>query len=88
MQQLYLSAEVGTMTKGPLSACTLYVHALVSLPAGGDSEHLFKTMQPFLTSVMADTTASPKGRKGCAEALGLGAFLAAAEITVSLPRNV
>ena len=76
------------MTKGPLSACTLYVHALVSLPAGGDSEHLFKTMQPFLTSVMADTTASPKGRKGCAEALGLGAFLAAAEITVNLPKNV
>ena len=81
-----MSAEVGIKQANYLHVRTCPRSSLS--PAGGDSEHLFKTMQPFLTSVMADTTASPKGRKGCAEALGLGAFLAAAEITVNLPRNV
>ena len=60
-----------------------FVLLLLQLGAGGDSEELFKGFAPYLTTIMADTSASLKGRKGCAEALGLGAFIAAAEVTVS-----
>ena len=51
---------------------------------GEDSADLFKEISPILTTVMMDSTAvGPRGRQGCAEALGIGAFIVVKDITVS-----
>ncbi|KAM4863128.1 interferon-related developmental regulator 2 isoform X1 [Urocitellus parryii] len=56
----------------------------VQLGPGPKGEELFHSLQPLLISVLSDSTASPAARLHCASALGLGCYVAAAD--VQLPR--
>lgn len=52
----------------------------VQLGPGPKGEELFRSLQPLLVSVLCDTTASPAARLQCASALGLGCYVAAADV--------
>ncbi|XP_026356677.1 interferon-related developmental regulator 2 isoform X2 [Ursus maritimus] len=52
----------------------------VQLGPGPKGEELFHSLQPFLVSVLSDGTASPAARLHCASALGLGCYVAAADV--------
>ncbi|XP_075864010.1 interferon-related developmental regulator 2 isoform X3 [Microcebus murinus] len=52
----------------------------VQLGPGPKGEELFHSLQPLLVSVLSDSTASPAARLHCASALGLGCYVAAADI--------
>ncbi|PNJ32305.1 IFRD2 isoform 7, partial [Pongo abelii] len=52
----------------------------VQLGPGLKGEELFHSLQPLLVSVLSDSTASPAARLHCASALGLGCYVAAADI--------
>ncbi|XP_004615280.1 interferon-related developmental regulator 2 isoform X2 [Sorex araneus] len=52
----------------------------VQLGPGPKGEELFRSLQPLLVSVLSDTTASPAARLHCASALGLGCYVAAADV--------
>nr|KAF6420434.1 interferon related developmental regulator 2 [Molossus molossus] len=52
----------------------------VQLGPGPKSEELFHGLQPLLVSVLSDGTASPSARLHCASALGLGCYVAAADV--------
>ncbi|KAK2506630.1 hypothetical protein MC885_006724 [Smutsia gigantea] len=52
----------------------------VQLGPGPQGEELFHSMQPLLVSVLSDVTASPAARLHCASALGLGCYVAAADV--------
>ncbi|XP_036288131.1 interferon-related developmental regulator 2 [Pipistrellus kuhlii] len=52
----------------------------VQLGPGPQSEELFQGLQPLLVSVLTDPTASPSARLHCASALGLGCYVAAADV--------
>ncbi|XP_075403525.1 interferon-related developmental regulator 2 isoform X2 [Tenrec ecaudatus] len=52
----------------------------VQLGPGPKGETLFRNLQPPLLSVLGDSTASPSARLHCASALGLGCYVAAADI--------
>ncbi|XP_066206920.1 interferon-related developmental regulator 2 isoform X2 [Saccopteryx leptura] len=52
----------------------------VQLGPGPKSEELFHSLQPLLVSVLSDGTAVPAARLHCASALGLGCFVAAADV--------
>lgn len=47
-----------------------------------ESGELFSTVSPFLASTMADSSVAPRGRQGCAEALGIGAFIVVKDVMV------
>lgn len=52
----------------------------VQLGPGPKGEELFHSLQPLLVSVLSDGTASPAARLHCASALGLGCYVAAADV--------
>ncbi|KAM5313750.1 interferon-related developmental regulator 2 isoform 2-T2 [Glossophaga mutica] len=52
----------------------------VQLGPGPKGEELFHGLQPLLVSVLGDSTASPATRLHCASALGLGCYVAAADV--------
>ncbi|XP_019579343.2 interferon-related developmental regulator 2 isoform X3 [Rhinolophus sinicus] len=52
----------------------------VQLGPGPQGEELFHSLQPLLVSVLSDSTASPAARLHCASALGLGCYVAAADV--------
>ncbi|XP_054585407.1 interferon-related developmental regulator 2 isoform X3 [Eptesicus fuscus] len=52
----------------------------VQLGPGPQSEELFHGLQPLLVSVLTDAAASPSARLHCASALGLGCYVAAADV--------
>ncbi|KAK1332667.1 LOW QUALITY PROTEIN: hypothetical protein QTO34_007350 [Cnephaeus nilssonii] len=52
----------------------------VQLGPGPRSEELFHGLQPLLVSVLTDAAASPSARLHCASALGLGCYVAAADV--------
>lgn len=52
----------------------------VQLGPGPQSEELFQGLQPLLASLLTDATASPCARLHCASALGLGCYVAAADV--------
>lgn len=52
----------------------------VQLGPGPKGEELFHSLQPLLVSVLGDSTASPAARLHCASALGLGCYVAAADV--------
>ncbi|XP_025740812.1 interferon-related developmental regulator 2 isoform X1 [Callorhinus ursinus] len=52
----------------------------VQLGPGPKGEELFRSLQPLLVSVLSDGTASPAARLHCASALGLGCYVAAADV--------
>ncbi|XP_076985337.1 interferon-related developmental regulator 2 isoform X2 [Tamandua tetradactyla] len=52
----------------------------IQLGPGPKGEELFHSLQPLLVSVLSDGTASPAARLHCASALGLGCYMAAADI--------
>ncbi|XP_069861414.1 interferon-related developmental regulator 2 isoform X1 [Dipodomys merriami] len=52
----------------------------IQLGPGPKGEELFRSLQPLLVSVLSDSTASPTARLHCASALGLGCYVAAADI--------
>ncbi|XP_062056922.1 interferon-related developmental regulator 2 isoform X2 [Lepus europaeus] len=52
----------------------------VQLGPGPKGEELFHSLQPLLLSVLSDSTASPAARLHCASALGLGCYVAAADV--------
>ncbi|KAF5921595.1 hypothetical protein HPG69_012765 [Diceros bicornis minor] len=52
----------------------------VQLGPGSRGEELFHSLQPLLVSVLSDSTASPAARLHCASALGLGCYVAAADV--------
>uniref|UniRef100_A0A8D1N2M4 Interferon-related developmental regulator 2 n=1 Tax=Sus scrofa TaxID=9823 RepID=A0A8D1N2M4_PIG len=52
----------------------------VQLGPGPKGEELFHSLQPLLVSVLTDGTASPAARLHCASALGLGCYVAAADV--------
>ncbi|XP_015423776.1 PREDICTED: interferon-related developmental regulator 2 [Myotis davidii] len=52
----------------------------VQLGPGPKSEELFHGLQPLLVSVLTDAAASPSARLHCASALGLGCYVAAADV--------
>nr|XP_019579342.1 PREDICTED: interferon-related developmental regulator 2 isoform X2 [Rhinolophus sinicus] len=52
----------------------------VQLGPGPKGEELFHSLQPLLVSVLSDSTASPAARLHCASALGLGCYVAAADV--------
>ncbi|XP_008528031.1 interferon-related developmental regulator 2 isoform X2 [Equus przewalskii] len=52
----------------------------VQLGPGPKGEELFHSLQPLLFSVLSDGTASPATRLHCASALGLGCYVAAADV--------
>ncbi|XP_078207089.1 interferon-related developmental regulator 2 isoform X6 [Callithrix jacchus] len=52
----------------------------VQLGPGPKGEELFHSLQPLLVSVLSDSTASPAAQLHCASALGLGCYVAAADI--------
>ncbi|XP_057561845.1 interferon-related developmental regulator 2 isoform X5 [Hippopotamus amphibius kiboko] len=52
----------------------------VQLGPGPKGEELFHNLQPLLVSVLSDSTASPAARLHCASALGLGCYVAAADV--------
>ncbi|XP_011889189.1 PREDICTED: interferon-related developmental regulator 2 isoform X2 [Cercocebus atys] len=52
----------------------------VQLGPGPKGEELFHSLQPLLVSVLSDSTASPAARLHCASALGLGCYVATADI--------
>ncbi|KAF7487537.1 Hypothetical predicted protein [Marmota monax] len=52
----------------------------VQLGPGPKGEELFHSLQPLLISVLSDSTASPAARLHCASALGLGCYVAAADV--------
>jgi len=48
----------------------------IQLGAGIESEHVFRTLKPHLTSIVNDPTVSPKAKANCASALGMCCFIA------------
>ncbi|XP_054450529.1 interferon-related developmental regulator 2 [Pteronotus mesoamericanus] len=52
----------------------------VQLGPGPKGEELFRSLQPLLVSVLSDGTANPAARLHCASALGLGCYVAAADV--------
>ncbi|XP_036905553.1 interferon-related developmental regulator 2 [Sturnira hondurensis] len=52
----------------------------VQLGPGPKGEELFHSLQPLLISVLSDSTASPAARLHCASTLGLGCYVAAADV--------
>ncbi|XP_004715237.1 interferon-related developmental regulator 2 isoform X2 [Echinops telfairi] len=52
----------------------------VQLGPGPKGEMLFRSLQPSLLSLLSDNTASPSARLHCASSLGLGCYVAAADI--------
>ncbi|KAM5234553.1 interferon-related developmental regulator 2 isoform 3-T3 [Hipposideros larvatus] len=52
----------------------------VQLGPGPKGEELFHSLQPLLVSMLSDGTASPAARLHCASALGLGCYVAAADV--------
>ncbi|KAB0365124.1 hypothetical protein FD754_009280 [Muntiacus muntjak] len=52
----------------------------VQLGPGPKGEEFFHSLQPLLLSVLSDSGASPAARLHCASALGLGCYVAAADI--------
>ncbi|KAF6312912.1 interferon related developmental regulator 2 [Rhinolophus ferrumequinum] len=52
----------------------------VQLGPGPKGEELFHSLQPLLVSVLSDNTASPAARLHCASALGVGCYVAAADV--------
>uniref|UniRef100_A0AC11BS58 Interferon related developmental regulator 2 n=1 Tax=Ovis aries TaxID=9940 RepID=A0AC11BS58_SHEEP len=52
----------------------------VQLGPGPKGEEFFRSLQPLLVSVLSDSAASPAARLHCASALGLGCYVAAADI--------
>lgn len=52
----------------------------VQLGPGPQGEELFQGLQPLLVSVLTDPAASPAARLHCASALGLGCYVAAADV--------
>ncbi|KAI5937224.1 Interferon-related developmental regulator 2 [Manis javanica] len=69
----------GKGTEQALAAALLGL-LCVQLGPGPQGEELFHSMQPLLVSVLSDTTASPAARLHCASALGLGCYVAAADV--------
>ncbi|GAB5568098.1 interferon-related developmental regulator 2 isoform X1 [Prionailurus iriomotensis] len=53
---------------------------LKKLGPGPKGEELFHSLQPLLVSVLSDGTACPAARLHCASALGLGCYVAAADV--------
>uniref|UniRef100_A0A2K5IRA3 Interferon related developmental regulator 2 n=1 Tax=Colobus angolensis palliatus TaxID=336983 RepID=A0A2K5IRA3_COLAP len=68
--------------KGEEQALAAAVLGLLSVQLGPEpkGEELFHSLQPLLVSVLSDSTASPAARLHCASALGLGCYVAAADI--------
>ncbi|XP_023561912.1 interferon-related developmental regulator 2 isoform X1 [Octodon degus] len=52
----------------------------VQLGPGSKGDELFHSLQPLLVSVLSDSTASPTARLHCASTLGLGCYVAAADV--------
>lgn len=52
----------------------------VQLGPGPKGEELFHSLKPLLVCVLSDSTANPTARLHCAAALGLGCYVAAADI--------
>lgn len=52
----------------------------VQLGPGPKGEELFRSLQPLLVSVLSDSTANSAARLHCASALGLGCYVAAADV--------
>ncbi|XP_037861390.2 interferon-related developmental regulator 2-like [Chlorocebus sabaeus] len=68
--------------KGEEQALAAAVRGLLCVQLGPEpkGEELFHNLQPLLVSVLSDSTASPAARLHCASALGLGCYVAAADI--------
>uniref|UniRef100_A0A2K5LD55 Interferon related developmental regulator 2 n=1 Tax=Cercocebus atys TaxID=9531 RepID=A0A2K5LD55_CERAT len=68
--------------KGEEQALAAAVRGLLCVQLGPEpkGEELFHSLQPLLVSVLSDSTASPAARLHCASALGLGCYVAAADI--------
>uniref|UniRef100_A0A2K6LX10 Interferon related developmental regulator 2 n=1 Tax=Rhinopithecus bieti TaxID=61621 RepID=A0A2K6LX10_RHIBE len=68
--------------KGEEQALPAAVLGLLCVQLGPEpkGEELFHSLQPLLVSVLSDSTASPAARLHCASALGLGCYVAAANI--------
>ncbi|XP_040850453.1 interferon-related developmental regulator 2 isoform X2 [Ochotona curzoniae] len=52
----------------------------VQLGPGSKGEELFRSLRPLLQAVLSECTASPAARLHCASALGLGCYVAAADV--------
>ncbi|KAM6159840.1 interferon-related developmental regulator 2 [Erethizon dorsatum] len=52
----------------------------VQLGPGPKGEEVFHSLQPLLVSMLSDSTASPTARFHCASTLGLGCYVAAADV--------
>ncbi|XP_048190735.1 interferon-related developmental regulator 2 isoform X2 [Perognathus longimembris pacificus] len=61
-------------------AATVLGLLCIQLGPGAQGEELFRSLQPLLVAVIGDGTASPAARLHCASALGLGCYVAAADI--------
>uniref|UniRef100_A0A2K6BLN6 Interferon related developmental regulator 2 n=1 Tax=Macaca nemestrina TaxID=9545 RepID=A0A2K6BLN6_MACNE len=68
--------------KGEEQALAAAVRGLLCVQLGPEpkGEELFYSLQPLLVSMLSDSTASPAARLHCASALGLGCYVAAADI--------
>uniref|UniRef100_A0A5F8A947 Interferon-related developmental regulator 2 n=1 Tax=Macaca mulatta TaxID=9544 RepID=A0A5F8A947_MACMU len=68
--------------KGEEQALAAAVRGLLCVQLGPEpkGEELFHSLQPLLVSMLSDSTASPAARLHCASALGLGCYVAAADI--------
>ncbi|KAL4829268.1 hypothetical protein H8958_000236 [Nasalis larvatus] len=68
--------------KGEEQALPAAVLGLLCVQLGPEpkGEELFHSLQPLLVSVLSGSTASPAARPHCASALGLGCYVAAANI--------
>ncbi|KAM4021854.1 interferon-related developmental regulator 2 isoform 1-T1 [Anomaloglossus baeobatrachus] len=52
----------------------------VQLGSGSEGEDVFHCMKPILVSILTDSSAGVAARQGCASALGLCCFIAAADV--------